>query len=181
MGCWQTSLLPSKNYCGQPRASQDLSPWWNGKRGSRLFIPAARLSLAIKFCVWKVFFLPSILQKKKKKNCGRERWGRECWAKIIFCYYLFNHLKEKHQPSRFWVDLLNINPFQHLRERKRRKKAARTRSEREKREEGRYLKSRLRDGVLTSLEFELLSDIYFKFHLFTNRYTLLKIRFICGP
>lgn len=169
MGCWQTSLLPSKNYCGQPRASQDLSPWWNGKRGSRLFIPAARLSLAIKFCVWKVFFFPVYLKKKKKG--GRERWGRECWAKIIFCYYLFKHLKEKHQPSRFWADLLNINPFQHPRERKRRKTAARTGSTRKKREEGGYLKSRLRDGVLTSLEFELLSDIYFKSSLYQQVHT----------
>lgn len=45
------------------------------------------------------------------------------------------------------MDLLNINPLQHLREKEGRKKPARTAGKGEKMRGGEYLKSCLRNGV----------------------------------
>lgn len=149
MGRWQTSPLPSKNYCGQPWASQDLSPRWNCKRGSRLFIPAARLSLAIKFCVWKFFFSPVYYSQKKREKGS----GRAYWPKGMFCYHLFKLLKEQHQLSWLWMDLLiykSISASQREREgRSQVELGLRGRSQQE------YLEENIRNRVITSLEFEL--------------------------
>lgn len=158
MGHWQISPLPSKNYCGQPQASQDLSPRWNGKRGSRLFIPASRLSLAIKFCVWKAFSLHSILPQKKKESrrVGEKEWegGTEQRSRFVFIYSSYSK-KSISLPGFEWMQ----NPPQHLQERER---SQLVQGVREGNMGGRR-ELNLSNGVRTSLEFELQNLAHFKF------------------